>query len=63
VHDVSFALEREKITALIGPNGAGKTTFFNIVNGFLPSAAGEVRFSGSVAELGDEKRMHEAFPL
>ncbi len=44
VHDVSFALEREKITALIGPNGAGKTTLFNIVNGFLSGDEGSIIF-------------------
>jgi len=32
---------------LIGPNGAGKTTFFNVLSGFVRSAAGSVRAFGT----------------
>jgi ABC-type branched-subunit amino acid transport system ATPase component/ABC-type branched-subunit amino acid transport system permease subunit len=46
VEAVSFAVEQGTILGIIGPNGAGKTTLFNLLNGFLPSSQGELRFAG-----------------
>ena len=46
--DVSFAAQRDEITAIIGPNGAGKTTLFNLVAGTSHPTSGEVRFEGRV---------------
>ena len=46
VQDVSFAVEQGMILGIIGPNGAGKTTLFNLLNGFLATDAGAVRFEG-----------------
>jgi len=46
VQDVSFKLRRNDILGIIGPNGAGKTTLFNLLNGFLQPAAGEVLIDG-----------------
>ncbi|MDH2350705.1 ATP-binding cassette domain-containing protein [Bradyrhizobium sp. SSUT18] len=45
VHDLSFAAERKKITALIGPNGAGKTTVFNCITGFYKPSSGTIRLT------------------
>jgi branched-chain amino acid transport system ATP-binding protein len=35
-----------EVVGIIGPNGAGKTTAFNLLSGFLPLDAGEIRFRG-----------------
>ena len=48
VHDLSFAAERRKITALIGPNGAGKTTVFNCITGFYKPTGGTMRLAHGV---------------
>jgi phosphate transport system ATP-binding protein len=51
VKDVSFQIQRNKITALIGPSGCGKSTVlrsFNRMNDLIPGARteGEVLFQG-----------------
>ncbi|MEA2833437.1 MAG: branched-chain amino acid transport system ATP-binding protein [Methylobacteriaceae bacterium] len=46
VDDVSFAAERNRITAIIGPNGAGKSTLFNLISGALRPRSGSVVFDG-----------------
>ncbi|GHV44998.1 ABC transporter ATP-binding protein [Synergistales bacterium] len=42
VSDVSFFIEKDKISGMIGPNGAGKTTTFNMVSGFYPPTSGQI---------------------
>lgn len=46
VQDLSLSVEEGEVVGLIGPNGAGKTTAFNLVSGFLPPDAGDIRFRG-----------------
>ena len=46
VNEASIAVPAHRIVGLIGPNGAGKSTLFNAVGGFVPAAAGQVRFKG-----------------
>jgi ABC-type branched-subunit amino acid transport system ATPase component len=46
VHDVDFAVEAGRITALIGPNGAGKTTTLDMISGRLAPSRGRVFFQG-----------------
>src|SRR5512142_27426 len=41
----SVDVERGSLTGLIGPNGSGKTTLFNVVTGYEPADAGEIRFN------------------
>jgi len=48
VDDCSFSVEEGTITALIGPNGSGKTTAFNMITGYLPADAGEIRFADNL---------------
>lgn len=49
--DVSIDVVEGEILALIGPNGAGKSTLFEVISGFLPTAAGSVELDG-VSILG-----------
>lgn len=44
--DVDFHLGGGEVVGVIGPNGAGKTTFLNVLTGFVPPTAGELRFEG-----------------
>ena len=41
--DVLDAVLDAPVCGLIGPNGAGKTTLVNLLSGFVPAKAGEVR--------------------
>lgn len=45
-NDISFGVEEGTILGVIGPNGAGKSTLFDLITGFQPPDAGEVRFAG-----------------
>jgi branched-chain amino acid transport system ATP-binding protein len=45
VNELSFAAQRQQITALIGPNGAGKTTVFNCITGFYKPTSGAIRLT------------------
>src|SRR5437879_8932609 len=56
VDGCSLSVADRSIPGLIGPNGSGKTTVFNLVTGFIPRDAGEVRFkSRSIAGLGPDR--------
>ncbi|MDF0584080.1 MULTISPECIES: ABC transporter ATP-binding protein [Bradyrhizobium] len=46
VDDVSFSVERHRITTIIGPNGAGKSTLFNLISGALRPRSGKVMIDG-----------------
>jgi branched-chain amino acid transport system ATP-binding protein len=52
---LSFAAEREKITAVIGPNGAGKTTVFNCLTGFYRPTSGSLALQRDRKELRLER--------
>lgn len=44
--DVSFDVERGRVTAMLGPNGAGKSTTLRAMFGLVPASSGEVLFGG-----------------
>ncbi|MBY2477691.1 ATP-binding cassette domain-containing protein [Clostridioides difficile] len=46
VEDVSFNIEKGKITSFIGPNGAGKSTVLSIVTRIIGGDSGEVIIEG-----------------
>ncbi len=46
LQNVSFTVETGEHLAIIGPNGAGKTTLFNVLNGQLTAASGQVYLFG-----------------
>ena len=50
-NDVSFEIKKGEHVALIGMNGTGKTNILKIINGIIPSDAGEVKL-GSNVEIG-----------
>jgi ABC-type branched-subunit amino acid transport system ATPase component/ABC-type branched-subunit amino acid transport system permease subunit len=55
----SFSVPQGSITALIGPNGSGKTTAFNLIDGTMSPASGEVWFDGQrIDGLAPYRRAH-----
>jgi len=46
VTDVSFDIEASEFLCIVGPSGCGKSTLLNIIAGFLPPSAGEIRIGG-----------------
>ncbi len=47
VEDVTFDVERFRVTTVIGPNGAGKSTLFNLMSGALRPRSGRVLVDGA----------------
>jgi branched-chain amino acid transport system ATP-binding protein len=56
VWDVSFQVERQKITVLLGTNGAGKSTLLNAISSVIQPKGGKILFRGnSLINLKPEK--------
>lgn len=47
LRDAELELGENEIVGLIGPNGSGKTTMLNVLSGFTPPDAGEIRLQGA----------------
>jgi ABC-type branched-subunit amino acid transport system ATPase component/MFS family permease len=57
VDSVSFDVGPGEIVGIIGPNGAGKTTLFDIISGFTPTDAGQIRLAGhDISRLAPNQR-------
>lgn len=57
VDGVSLHVDDGEMVALVGPNGAGKTSIVNAVSGLVRPASGNVRTSGSVAQVPEGRQM------
>jgi NitT/TauT family transport system ATP-binding protein len=47
VRGVSFGMEASEFLCIVGPSGCGKSTLLNIIAGFIPPTAGEIRIGGA----------------
>jgi ABC-type branched-subunit amino acid transport system ATPase component len=46
IDNLSFSIEKGKVTALIGPNGAGKTTAINLISRIYEPTSGDIFYEG-----------------
>ena len=46
LRDISFQVRENETVGLLGRNGAGKTTLMNLMTGYFPPNAGQVRICG-----------------
>jgi branched-chain amino acid transport system ATP-binding protein len=57
IHEVSFEVPAQGITAIVGRNGAGKTTLLQTVMGYLKMTSGSLEFSGKqISSLSTSER-------
>jgi ABC-type nitrate/sulfonate/bicarbonate transport system ATPase subunit len=57
LRDVALDIHEGELVCLLGPSGCGKSTLLNIVGGFLPPTAGEVRIDGEPVRGPDPRRV------
>lgn len=55
VDDISFNIEKGKITSFIGPNGAGKSTVLSMISRIMDKDSGSILIDGLKMEKYDSK--------
>jgi ABC-2 type transport system ATP-binding protein len=55
--DVSFEVQRGRVTMLLGPNAAGKTTLFSLIVRLLALQHGEIAIEGEPINNGSTERL------
>ena len=63
VDDVSFNIEKGKITSFIGPNGAGKSTVLSIVTRLISGDGGEVLIEGKSLNGYESKELAQKIAI
>jgi len=65
VNNITFGIQKNKITAIIGESGSGKSTLLKIIYGLLEPSAGEVRYKGWLVPTRKDKLIpgHDAMKL
>ncbi|WP_300382654.1 ATP-binding cassette domain-containing protein [Clostridium sp.] len=63
VKDVSFNIEKGKITSFIGPNGAGKSTVLSMIARLLDIDSGEVIIDGKNINSWDNKELSKKISI
>lgn len=63
VNNVSFTIEKGKITSFIGPNGAGKSTVLSIITRLINNDGGEVIIEGKELSQYDNKELSKKIAI
>lgn len=63
VNNVSFNIEKGKITSFIGANGAGKSTILSIISRLIPMDSGEVIINGTNLKSWDTKELSKVLSI
>lgn len=63
VNNVSFNIEKGKITSFIGANGAGKSTILSIISRLIPMDSGEVIINGTNLKSWDTKELSKILSI
>lgn len=59
VDHLSFSIPQGSLYGLIGPNGSGKTTTMRMIAGIFPPDRGDVRISGNIGYLPEERGIYK----
>jgi branched-chain amino acid transport system ATP-binding protein len=63
LHNVSFDLERNSVTAIIGPNGHGKSTLLRAISGLNRIWSGSIVFDGHALQTDAPSRARSGLVL